>query len=139
MQPRVTNEELMKLLDHELGPEERLRVEHELTRSTELQRDLARYRQMRAELRSLGTDIPAPGVWAAIHRRLTRPLGWILLIAGSALWTAWAFWLYFSSDENLVLKLGMGAVVIGVALLLGATLQERWTEWQTDPYRDIEI
>lgn len=138
MQPRVTNEELMRFLDQEMDPEDRSRIERELSASTELQRELARYRRMRAELRSLGTDIEAPGVWGAIHRRLTRPIGWILLIAGSALWSAWAFWLYLSSDEDLVLKLGVGAVVIGVALLLGATIQERWTEWRTDPYRDIQ-
>jgi len=139
MQPKITNEELMRFLDQELGPEDSARVERELAVSTELQRDLARYRMMRAELRSLGTDVPKPGIWASVHRRLTRPLGWTLVIVGSALWTAWALWLYFTSEEGLVLKLGTGAVVIGVALLLGAALQERWAAWQTDPYRDIDI
>ncbi len=138
MRPGVTNEELMKFLDQELGPDERARIERELAASTELQRELARYRRMRAELRSLGTDIQAPGVWAAIHRKLTRPVGWLLLVAGTVLSTGWGFWLYFTSDEDLVLKFATGAVVIGVALLLGATIQERWVAWQTDPYRDIE-
>jgi len=137
MQPNITNEDLMRFLDDELAPEDRARVERELAVSTELQRDLARFRQMRAELRSLGADVPAPGLWGAIHRKLTRPLGWTLLIAGSALWTVWGFWLYFTSREDLVLKLGTGAVVIGVVLLLGVAVQERWAEWKTDPYRDI--
>jgi anti-sigma factor RsiW len=138
MQPRVTNEELMQFLDQELDAGERARIERELATSTELQRELARYRRMRAELKSLGTDIRAPGVWAAIHRKLTRPVGWLLLVAGTLLSTGWGFWLYFTSNEDLVIKFAMGAVVIGVALLLGATIQERWVEWQTDPYRDIQ-
>ena len=128
----------MKFLDQELPPGEHARIERELAASTELQRELARFRQMRADVRSLGTDIRAPGVWATIHRQLTRPVGWLLLIAGTVLSSAWGFWLYFTSDEDLVLKFATGAVVIGVALLLGATIQERWIEWQTDPYRDID-
>jgi anti-sigma factor RsiW len=138
MQPRISNEELMQFLDQELDPDERARIERELATSTELQRELARYRSMRAELKSLGTDIRPPGVWAAIHRKLTRPVGWLLLVAGVVLSTGWGSWLYFTSEEDLVLKFATGAVVIGVALLLGATIQERWVEWQTDPYRDIQ-
>lgn len=138
MRPNITNEELMRFLDDELVPDDRARIERELAVSTELQRELARYRRMRAELRSLGADVSTPGLWGAVHRKLTRPLGWTLLIAGSAVWTAWAFWLYFNSEEDLILKLGTGAVVIGVSLLLGVTLQERWVEWKTDPYRDID-
>jgi len=44
----------------------------------------------------------------------------------------------FTSDEDLVMKLAMGGVTIGFVLLLAGTLHERWTEWQTDPYRDVE-
>jgi len=128
----------MKFLDQELRPEELARVERELATSTELQRDLARYRQLRAELRSLGATIEVPGIWGALHRRLTRPLGWVLLIVGAALWTGWGFWLYFTSDEDLVAKLAVGGVTIGFVLLLGSALHERWVEWQSDPYRDVE-
>jgi len=138
MERRVSNEELMKFLDQELEPEHRGRIERELAASTELQRDLARYRQIQAEVRSLASDIEAPGVWGAIHRRLARPLGWLLIAAGALFWTGWAGWLYFSSDEDLAFKAAMGAVTIGFVLLLASTLHDRWTEWQSDPYRDVE-
>lgn len=137
MERRITNEELMKFLDQELAPEERARIERELENSTELKRDLARYRQLRADVRSLGADIEDPSMWGALHRKLTRPLGWLMLAAGAVLWTGWGSWLYFTSDEDLLAKLAMGGVTIGFLLLLGAALHERWTEWQNDPYRDV--
>jgi len=138
MERRITNEELMKFLDQELEPEERARLERALEASTELKRDLARYRQLSADVRSLAADIPAPSVWNALHRKLTRPVGWLLLVAGVLLWTGWGSWLYFTSDENLVMKFATGGVTIGFVLLLASTLHERWIEWQSDPYRDIE-
>jgi len=138
MERRITNEELMKFLDQELAPDDRARIERELSTSTELQRDLARYRHLRADLRSLGADIDAPGMWSSLHRKLTKPLGWLLLVAGALLWTGWGSWLYFTSDENLIMKFAMGGITIGFVLLLAGTLHERWIEWKSDPYRDIE-
>lgn len=138
MSRRITNEELMKFLDQELTSEEHARIEGEIAASTELRRDLARYRMMRAELSSLGKEIESPGVWAEVNRRLTRPFGWILLTIGVVVYTAWAAWLYANSESDTILKLGLGAVTVGFFLLLASVLHERWVEYQTDPYRDIE-
>ncbi|MDT8368924.1 MAG: hypothetical protein RQ745_06925 [Longimicrobiales bacterium] len=137
MIPEVTKEELMKFLDDELDAVERARIERRIAASTELQRDLARYRILKAEVKSLGSGVHSRGIWSSIRRRVTRPLGWIMLLAGSLLWTGWAGWVYFTSDEAVVAKLAAGAIVIGVTLLLATTIHERWIEWQTDPYRDL--
>jgi anti-sigma factor RsiW len=138
MSGRITKEELMKFLDRELDPDDHRRIEREIAASTELRRDLARYRMLRAELASLGRDIDSPGVWTAVQRRLTRPVGWILLTVGAVVYTGWAAWLWANSESDTILKLGLGAVTVGFVLLLVSVLHERWVAYQTDPYRDIQ-
>jgi anti-sigma factor RsiW len=132
-------EQLMRYLDGELSPEERARVEAELARSTELQRELAIYRAMQLDVRGLSFTPPTrePSVWGMVHRRLARPLGWILLSAGLTLWAAWGAWLFTTSAVNLWSKLAVGAIAIGFLLLFGSVVYERYLDWLDDPYRDV--
>jgi anti-sigma factor RsiW len=132
-------EQLMRYLDGELSPDERARVEADLARSTELQRELAIYRAMQLDVRGLSFRPPVrePSVWGAVHRRLARPLGWILLSSGLTLWAAWAAWLFSISAVNPWSKLAVGAIVIGFLLLFGSVAYERYLDWLDDPYRDV--
>lgn len=137
---QVSRAELMRYLDAEASPEERRRVEERLGASTELQRELAIFRAMKDDLHDLSF---APhrfddSIWAAVHRRLARPLGWALLILGSAVWTVYGFYLYLVSSTALWEKLATAAVVIGVLLLLAGVIFEQYRAWLTDPYKDLQ-
>jgi hypothetical protein len=135
----ISNDDLMRYLDDELQPQERLRVEAALAASTELQRELAIFRAMRADLMAL----PIPGrngssVWGTVSRRLTRPVGWVLLVAGFVLWSGYGAWVFLTSPVNPVEKLALGALGVGFLILLASTILDRLHEWKDDPYRDIE-
>lgn len=139
MSQNVSNEDLMRFLDDELSSGERTRVEQALARSTELQRELAIYRAMRSDLSDLPADIrPGTSIWGAVNRRLTRPIGWILMVSGFVVWAAYGAWVFTTSPANPVEKLAVGALVVGFLILLGSTIMDRLQEWKTDPYRDIE-
>jgi hypothetical protein len=129
----------MRYLDGELSPSERARVEEGLTRSTELQRELAIFRSMQEDLASLPGGQPRDSsVWGAVNRRLTRPLGWVLLVSGFVLWVAYGTWVFATSPVNPVEKLAVGALGVGFLILLLAAILDRLQEWRNDPYRDVE-
>lgn len=135
----ISKEDLMRYLDGELSPSERTRVEEGLTRSTELQRELAIFRSMQEDLASLpGGQARGSSVWGAVNRRLTRPLGWILLVSGFVLWVAYGTWVFATSPVNPVEKLAVGALGVGFLILLLAAILDRLQEWRNDPYRDVE-
>lgn len=140
MAERVTREQLMRYLDGEVTPEERRQIEAALADSTELQRDLALYRTMKDDLLGLSLKESRRGrsVWDTVDRRLTRPFGWTLLIAGTTAWVVYGAYLYFSSPIDAWEKLATGAIVIGILLLLASVIGERYRDWLTDPYRDIQ-
>jgi hypothetical protein len=136
----ITPELLMRFLDGELTPEERARVEAALAGATEVQRDLLVYRHIREDFSNLRlrTGGGRRSVWERVHARITRPMGWIFFCTGTAAWLLYASWVYFSSATPTFEKLMSAAVVIGVLLLFASVIHERYREWLTDPYRDVE-
>ena len=140
MSDRVTHEELMRYLDGEVGPEERNRIESSVETSTELRRELAVYRAMKDDLQSLKLNESGPhgSVWYAVNRHLAKPLGWVLLLVGSLVWAVYGIYIYLTSPSFLWQKLATGAVGIGILILLASVIWERYRNWLTDPYRDIQ-
>jgi anti-sigma factor RsiW len=139
MDNRVSPEDLMRYLDGEMPAGERRALEAEVERSTELRRELAIWQAMQRDVQGLSFAPAAPdrSVWGAVNRRLTRPLGWILLIAGTALWLAYVAWMFVLAPVAPWGKLAVGAIVIGFLFLLASVIADRYRDWLTDPYRDV--
>ena len=130
----------MRYLDGEMSAQESAALEAALRDSTELQRELAIYRAMQSDFRELSFSTAPPGeaVWGAVKRRLTRPLGWVLLIGGALLSIALGVYLFVVSSVGPLEKVAVGAVVLGVLLLFATVVAERYREWRVDPYRDVQ-
>lgn len=139
MTEAVDRDELMRYLDGELPPEARRRVESALDGSTELRRELELFRALKEDLTGLSFSTgPRNGVWDRVSRRLTRPVGWIFLVAGATLWTGYGAYVFATSPSALVEKLAAGGVVIGILLLLASVIGEQYHAWVNDPYRDVQ-
>ena len=136
----VSHEDLMRYLDGELSPEERARVEKQISTSTEMQREVAVFGKMKEDFRTMSfAGSMNQSIWEQVNRRLTRPAGWTLLVSGLLTFTAYGIYLYVTSAADLWEKLGSAAIVIGVLMLLGSVIYERYREWLTDPYRDLQL
>lgn len=129
----------MRYLDGELPPAERARVEAALASSTELQREVAIYRALKAGFQELSL-IPASrrdSVWDRVSVRITRRFGWALVTAGLGVWMLYGVYVFATSAVGAFEKLAVGAVAIGVLILLASVIWERYREWRTDPYKDV--
>jgi len=137
---KVTHDDLMRFLDGELSPEEHARVQDAVATSTELAREAAIFRAVKGRFQEISFH---PGtyhssVWDEVNQHLARPIGWILAIAGAAIWAAYGVYVFLVSPVEPWEKLASGAVVIGILALLASVIWERYREWLTDPYRDIQ-
>ncbi len=138
MTEQVSHESLMRYLDGEAAPEERARIDAALADSTELQREIVIFRTMKSDLQAMTFGLAADqSVWGAVHRRITRPLGWIMLIAGFVTWGVYGSYLFFSSAIDIWEKLATSAIGLGILLLFGTVIYERRKEWHSDPYRNV--
>ncbi len=138
MTEQVSHESLMRYLDGEAAPEERARIDAAVANSTELQRDLVVFRTMKNDLQAMtfGLDNDK-SVWGAVHRRITRPIGWLLLSAGFLTWILYGSYLYIASAIDPWEKLATSAIGLGILFLFGTVIYERRKEWLTDPYRNV--
>jgi anti-sigma factor RsiW len=136
----ATRNDLMRYLDGEMPARERRRFEEALDGSTELRRELVLFDAMKNDLHDLSfSRHPTNGsLWSQVNRRLARPMGWLFLVVGAALWTGYGAYVFATSPGQLVEKLATGAVVIGILLLLASVIQEQYQAWLSDPYRDIQ-
>lgn len=139
MQEHIPHEDLMRFLDGELSPEEHARIAARIADSSEMSREIEIFRAMKAGIQDLSFH---PGthrqsVWDQVNQQLTRPIGWLLVIVGVAVWTAYGAYVFTVSPVEPVEKLATGAIVIGILLLLASVIWERYREWLTDPYRDV--
>ncbi len=138
MTEHVSYESLMRYLDGEAAPEERARIDAALADSTELQREIVIFRTMKSDLQAMTFGLARDqSVWGAVHRRITRPLGWIMLIAGFVTWGVYGSYLYLSSAIDAWEKLATSAIGLGIIFLFGTVIYERRKEWRTDPYRNV--
>ena len=134
----VSHEDLMRFLDGEVTPEERAAIEGRLEASSELRREFAIFRSMKEDFRDL-SFAPQDGdsVWNRIRTRITSPVGWVLAIAGFVGWVAYGIWTFVNSPSAIVVKLTTGAVVIGILVLLAQVIWDRYSEYGSDPYRNV--
>ena len=134
----VSHEDLMRFLDGEVTPEERAAIEGRLEASSELRREFAIFRSMKEDFRDL-SFAPQDGdsVWNRIRTRITSPVGWVLAIAGFLGWVAYGIWTFVNSPSAIVVKLTTGAVVIGILVLLAQVIWDRYSEYGSDPYRNV--
>ena len=140
MMRHVSSEDLMRYLDGEMPPEERARFDAKLLTSTELQRELAIFRALKADFQELSFH-PAhyrESVWDRVNERVTRPIGWIMVAVGATAWTSYGAYVFATSPTNPWEKLATGAIAIGILMLLASVIWDRYREWQRDPYRDVQ-
>jgi anti-sigma factor RsiW len=129
----------MRYIDGELTTQESARVEATLATCTECGREVAIFGALKTELSGLTGNAPAaPSVWDGVRRRLVRPLGWFFLIGGVVAWFAMALYAFLAAPGAFWEKLAAGSIWIGLILLLLMVGMERYQDWKTDPYREIE-
>jgi len=130
------HEALSAYADGELPPERAMAIERHLEACTECARELSIIRGMGGAMRQRPTD-GKTGVWAGVHRRITLPIGWILIAAGAALSAVLIAVSWFRqalTPEGIAVT----AVGIGLAMLAAGIGYEQYREWKDSPYKDIE-
>ena len=134
----TSHEELMRFLDGEAAPEERVAVESLLEESSELRRELALYQAIKDGFRDM-TFVPfgEESAWDRIRKRVSAPVGWVLTGSGLAAWIGYGLWVAFKSPAGMIVKLATGGVVIGILVLLASVIWDRCKEYRTDPYRHV--
>lgn len=142
------NEELlMRALDDELEPTERVEFERMLSDNPELRDQWDRLSKLQEVTANMKLRNPPEemwdGYWTSVYSRFERGIAWILVSIGAIVvgsWGAWHFVQDLMADADLptFVKWSILALLVGLVMLLVSVLRHRIFVSQSDPYKEIE-
>ncbi len=137
---------MMGYLDNELSDEQRQRFEEHLAGCGECAGELEEFKKLKAITDEVTLVEPEDRMWqeywGSIYNRIERSIGWIILsIAGILLVIYCGFKaiekMIKNPDVEMILKLGLLALIAGTAILFVSVLRERLYFWKKDRYKDV--
>ena len=134
-------------LDGELSPEQERELDIHLD-SCQLCRkeydELLKIKEVTSDMRF--SELPDrywAGYWNGIYNRLERGIGWIFLSIGIIILLCFGTWelfdkIFFDNSVSVILKLGVGAGIIGAITLLVSVFREKLFARRHERYKEVE-
>jgi predicted anti-sigma-YlaC factor YlaD len=137
---------MMAYLDNELNDPQKRAFEEHLAGCPDCTRELAEFRKLKQMTDCVALVEPEDRIWdqywGNVYNRIERGVGWILFsVAAIALLIYGGFQLIEELIEDpaigMLMKIGLLALLGGVAILFVSVLRERIYIWSRDRYRDV--
>jgi anti-sigma factor RsiW len=137
---------MMGYLDNELDEHQKKMFAEHLDQCPDCQKELAEFKELKQLADEVALTEPQDELWQQywknIYNRFERTLGWILLsVAAIILLIYGGFKLIEEIIQDptvdVVLKVGLVALIGGLAILFVSVLRERLYLRKKDPYKDI--
>jgi len=135
-----------KAIDEMLSREETEEIQQLFTARPAVRREYESMRSIKEATMELKFKQPPEETWdrywAGVYSRLERGLAWLLISIGTAVVLAivgYAAIMKFLEDTStpLAVKLGVGALLLGGAVLLVSVLREKIVMRKTDKYKEV--
>jgi len=136
----------MGYLDNELSDEQRQQFEEHLAGCGECASELEEFKKLKAITDEVTLVEPEDRIWQeywdGIYNRIERGVGWILFSVAAILLTIYGGFkvieeLIKDPTVGMILKIGLLALIAGIAILFVSVLRERLYFWKKDRYKDV--
>ena len=137
---------LMGYLDNELSDEQRNRFEEHLAGCPECAGELKEFQKLKAITDEVTLVEPEDRIWQdywnGVYNRIERNVGWLIFSVAAILLTIYGGFklieeIVTDATVGMLLKLGLLALIIGLAILFVSVLRERIYFWSKDRYRNV--
>ncbi len=137
---------LMGYLDNELTDKDRTAFEKHLAECPGCTDELKQFRKLKAITDEVTLVEPEDKIWreywGGIYNRIERGIGWIIFSVAAILLTIYGGFKLVEAIVNdpkvgTMLKVGLVALITGLAILLVSVMRERLYFWKHDRYRNV--
>ena len=137
---------LMGYLDNELSDEQRNRFEEHLAGCPECAGELKEFQKLKAITDEVTLVEPEDRIWqdywTGIYNRIERSIGWLIFSVSAILLAIYGGFklieeIVTDATTGMLLKLGLIALIVGLAILFVSVLRERIYFWSRDRYRNV--
>ncbi len=139
-------DQMMGYLDNELTDEQRRQFEEHLAGCSECTGELEQFRKLKAITDEVTLVEPEDRVWqdywGGVYNRIERGIGWIVFSVAAILLAIYGGFKLIEEIVNdpaigVLLKAGLLALILGLAVLFVSLLRERVYFWSKDRYRNV--
>jgi predicted anti-sigma-YlaC factor YlaD len=137
---------LMGYLDNELSDEQRNRFEEHLAGCPECAGELKEFQKLKAITDEVTLVEPEDRIWqdywTGVYNRIERSIGWLIFSVAAILLAIYGGFrlietIITDATVGMLLKLGLLALIVGLAILFVSALRERMYFWSKDRYRNV--
>ena len=137
---------MMGYLDNELSNEQRRQFEEHQNGCSECKDELKEFRKLKAITDEVTLVEPEDKIWqdywSGVYNRIERSVGWIVFSVSAILLTIYGGFklieeIITDDTTGTLLKAGLLALIIGLAILIVSVSRERFHFWQKDRYRNV--
>jgi predicted anti-sigma-YlaC factor YlaD len=137
---------MMGYLDNELSDEQKNRFEEHLAGCPECAGELKEFQKLKAITDEVTLVEPEDRIWQdywnGVYNRIERSAGWVIFSVAAILLAIYGGFklieeIVTDDTVGMLLKIGLLALIIGLAILFVSALRERIYFWSKDRYRDV--
>jgi len=137
---------MMGYLDDELTEEQKKQFEEHLAGCPECTGELKEFQKLKAITDEVTLVEPEDKLWqdywTGIYNRIERSIGWMIFSVSAILLAIYGGFklietIITDATTGLLLKIGLLALIIGLAILFVSVLRERIYFWSKDRYRNV--
>ncbi len=137
---------LMGYLDNELDDEQKSRFEQHLAGCRECTEELKEFRKLKAITDEVTLVEPEDRIWqqywGGVYNRIERGVGWIMFSVAAIILAIYGGYkaieeMILDPKVEIIIKVGLLALIAGMAILLVSVLRERLYFWKKDRYKDV--
>ncbi len=137
---------MMGYLDNELSDEQKRQFEEHLDGCSECTNELKEFRKLKAITDEVTLVEPEDRIWQdywnGVYNRIERSVGWIVFSVAAILLTIYGGFklieeIIKDATIGMLLKAGLLALIVGLAILFVSVLRERLYFRQRDRYKDV--
>ncbi len=145
--PRDWRSYVSAYLDDELDPEERRAFEEQLARDPELAAEVDATRKLKSMIGGMRLRELPDKAWddyrERTYNRVERRVAWILVSIGAMVLVGYGLyefvvWLASGAELAWWIRVAIGAVCVGAAVLFVSVARERLFMWKRDPYKEVK-
>jgi hypothetical protein len=132
----------MRLLDNELGQEEKAQYEEHVRRCEDCQRELRELGRIVGLTNELRLRTPDDefwdGYWESVYRRSERSTGFFLVVSGVIAVLLWGLYRALTSPALLTYEgVSIAVILLGLVVIFVSVARERYHESKNDPYKGV--
>jgi len=137
---------MMAYLDNELNEEQRQAFEHHLAECSACRKEIAEFETLKKITDDVTLAEPEDRMWqqywGGVYNRIERGIGWVLFSVAGILLVIYGGFTAIEKvikdpSVSMLLKVGLLALLAGLAILFVSVVRERAYFWTRDRYRNV--